>query len=143
MKLASTEDRLAILDLFAEYAWAYDVGDAEAYADTFTSDGILADDAGLRAEGRAAIIEVVRYFFDIRGTNIWQHQNDHLRMFGDFHRCTVFSYWAVLEQSRETGLRQIVSLGWYESECVKVTGIWRFASRTFHSGMPPSLPWAP
>lgn len=143
MKIVSADDRFAILDLFAEYSWAYDVGDAESYADTFTSDAVLADDAGLKAEGRAAIMEAVRYFFDIRGTNIWQHHNDHLRMFGDEHRCTVFSYWAVLEQSRETASRQIVSLGWYESECVKVAGNWRFARRTFHNGMPPSLPWAP
>lgn len=141
MKLMNVEDRLTIHDLFAEYAWAYDVGDAECYADTFTPDGILADEGTLHAQGRAAIIDAVQYFFDIRGTNVWQHHNDHLRIFGDGKRCTVFSYWAVLEQSRETGARQVVSLGWYESECVKVGERWRFASRTFHGGMPGSLPW--
>ena len=47
----TTADRLGILDLFARYAWAYDGGDAQAYAETFATDGVLADENDLRAVG--------------------------------------------------------------------------------------------
>ena len=85
----TTADRLGILDLFARYAWAYDGGDAQAYAENFTTDGVLADENDLRVVGRPAIAEAIKTFFDMRGLNVWQHYNDHLRIEGDSEACTV------------------------------------------------------
>jgi uncharacterized protein (TIGR02246 family) len=61
----TAKDRLGIFDLFARYAWAYDCGDAEAYAETFTEDGVLADENDLRAVGRPAIAEAIKRFFEM------------------------------------------------------------------------------
>ncbi len=137
----SADDRLAILDLFARYAWAYDCGDAAAYAAVFTEDGLLADQADLHAVGRPAIREAIKYFFDLRGQSVWQHHNAHLRMEGDGEECQVHSYWAVLEHRPDGGFG-VGSLGWYLSRCVKLDGEWFFQERTFYNDMPKALPWA-
>jgi uncharacterized protein (TIGR02246 family) len=137
----SAEDRLAILDLFARYAWAYDCGDAQAYADTFTPDGVLADENDLRAVGRPAIAEAIRTFFDMRGGDVWQHHNDHLRIQGDADQCTVHSYWAVLTHRRTDDGYGVSSLGWYVSRCRKIDGVWLLAERTFYMDMPKNLPY--
>jgi ketosteroid isomerase-like protein len=136
----TTADRLGILDLFARYAWAYDGGDAQAYAETFTTDGVLADQNDLRAVGRPAIAEAIKTFFDMRGLSVWQHHNDHLRIEGDSERCVVYSYWAVLEHRPDGGFG-VSSLGWYLSRLRKVDRVWLFAERTFYMDMPRGLPW--
>ena len=137
----SADNRLDIFDLFARYAWAYDCGDAAAYAETFAPDGLLAGPDGLHAVGRPAIAEAIQTFFDLRGTKVWQHHNAHLRMEGDDDACTVWSYWAVLEHRRDDDTYGVGSLGYYLSRCVKSDGRWRFAERTFHMDMSAGLPW--
>jgi ketosteroid isomerase-like protein len=137
----TTEDRFGIFDLFARYAWAYDCGDAQAYAETFTTDGVLADENDLRAVGRPAIAEAIKTFFDMRGLDVWQHHNDHLHIQGDGAQCTVHSYWAVLAHRRSDDGFGVSTLGWYISRCRKVDGVWLFAERTFYMDMPKGLPW--
>lgn len=138
----TAEDRLDIFDLFARYAWAYDCGDADAYAAVFTADGLLADEGELHAEGRPAIRAAIATFFDLRGANVWQHHNAHLRMSGDGSACTVWSYWAVLERRHADGGYGVGSLGYYLSRCVKQDGAWYFSERRFFMDMPKALPWA-
>jgi len=138
----TADDRLALFDLYARYAWAYDCGDAEAYADTFIANGVLADENGLRAKGRPAIAEAIKTFFAMRDPNVWQHHNDHLHIEGDGEQCTIHSYWAVLERRQRTdGGYGVMGLGWYISRCQKVDGVWLFAERTFLADMPQGLPW--
>ena len=138
----TAEDRLGILDLFARYAWAYDCGDAQAYSEAFTTDGVLADENDLRAVGRPAIAEAIKTFFAMRGPNTWQHHNDHLRIEGDSEQCTVYSYWAVLEhRHRDDDGHGVSTLGWYISRCRKVDGVWLFSERTFYMDLPKGLPW--
>jgi uncharacterized protein (TIGR02246 family) len=48
------EDRFAIQDLLARYAWALDTGDYEAYALLYTPDGPFVE-RGVEYRGRAAI----------------------------------------------------------------------------------------
>ena len=136
----SAEDRLDVFDLFARYAWAYDGGDAEAYAATFAPDGVLADDKSLRAVGRLAIVRAIKVYFDLRGADRWQHYNDHLRMQGDGERCTVFSYWLVIERRAADGQSGVLSSGWYESHCRKLDGVWRFAERIIRYEPPGAWP---
>ncbi len=135
----SADDRLDILDLFARYAWAYDCGDADAYAAVFTSDAVLSDELGFRADGRDAIREGIKSYFDLRGESVWQHHNDHLRIEGDGDACTVHSYWAVIEHRNDGGFG-VGSLGWYVSQCVRTPEGWRFQSRRFNYDMPKGLP---
>lgn len=135
----TAEDRLDILDLFARYAWAYDCSDAEAYAGTFAPDGVLVG-GQLRVQGRPAIREAIKAFFEMRGTSLWQHYNDHLRMQGNDRECTVWSYWAVLEHHRPDRFG-VGRLGHYFSRCVKVDGRWCFKERAFYAELPDGLPW--
>ena len=135
----SADDRLDILDLFARYAWAYDCGDAEAYAATFTHDAVLSDEKGFRADGREAIGQGIKTYFDLRGDSVWQHHNDHLRIEGDGSACVVHSYWAVIEHRVDGGFG-VGSLGWYISDCVRTDEGWRFRSRRFNYDMPKGLP---
>jgi ketosteroid isomerase-like protein len=136
----TADDRFGLFDLFARYAWAYDCGDAQAYAETFTTDGVLADENDLRAVGRPAIAEAIKSFFEMRGPNVWQHHNNHLRISGDSESCTVHSYWAVLAHHADNTLG-VDSLGWYISRCRRVDGVWLFAERTFFMDLPQELPW--
>jgi hypothetical protein len=136
----SAEDRLDIFDLFARYAWAYDCSDAEAYAETFASDGVLRGNQ-LLVTGRPAIRDAIKAFFEMRGTSLWQHHNDHLRMSGSATECTVWSYWAVLEHQRIDDRYGIGQLGHYFSRCVKLEGRWYFKERAFFLDLTDGLPW--
>jgi uncharacterized protein (TIGR02246 family) len=136
----TADDRFGLYDLFARYAWAYDCGDAQAYAETFALDGVLADEHDLRATGRPAIADAIKQFFEMRGANVWQHHNDHLRIEGDSDACTIYSYWAVLSH-RPDNTFGVDTLGWYVSRCRKVDGVWLFAERTFLMDLPDGLPW--
>ncbi len=136
----TAEDRLDIFDLFARYAWAYDCGDADAYAAVFTEDGLLADQGDLHAVGHAAIREAIKTFFDMRGVHAWQHHNDHLRIEGDGRTCTVHSYWLLAEHNRDDGQHHLRAMGWYVTRCRKVDGRWLIAERTFHFETPQGLP---
>jgi SnoaL-like domain len=47
----------AVLDVHARYAWAIDGGDAEAWAECFTADGVLRTSRPLEIRGRHALRE--------------------------------------------------------------------------------------
>ena len=49
------EDRHAIEDLYAQYVWALDTGDVNAFLALFTEHGVFGDTAGRQYHGHAAI----------------------------------------------------------------------------------------
>ena len=65
----SVEDRMAILDLAARYNHAFDYGDSEAWADTFTPDGVFGgkphrgtEELRTFAEGKAEVAKRHRHW---------------------------------------------------------------------------------
>ena len=141
MKMTA-DDRLDIFDLFARYTWAYDCGDVDAYAETFTPDGVVEGVGGFRrAQGHDAIRDFARFFLALRGERGWQHYNDHLRIEGDGQQCSVHSYWTVLETSPDKASHHVAATGYYVSQCVKRDGGWYFTHRTVHMAMSKGLPW--
>jgi hypothetical protein len=60
MKGPSTEDRLAILELYARYSWALDTGDTDGYVALFTAD------AEATEETRKGTLEVRKGHDEIR-----------------------------------------------------------------------------
>jgi uncharacterized protein (TIGR02246 family) len=56
----SYEDRVAIDALLAGYAYAFDTGDGEAFADLFTPDGSFVNLGVATMTGREALVEFVR-----------------------------------------------------------------------------------
>lgn len=136
----SIEDRFAILDLFAHYAWAYDQGFAEEYAECFTPDGTMETGTGI-SRGRAEIREMIKIYIARRGANARQHRNDNFIFIGGGNACTVHSYWAVLEHRVTENTYHLQNMGLYVTDCVKTAEGWRIARRNSLAPQPKILPW--
>ena len=121
--MISIEDRMAILDLCAEYNYAIDTGASAKWADTFTEDGLFEGGVGT-ARGRAALIAFSdKFHTDYPGC---MHMTDNHLFEPDGavmkHKCFLS-----FQVPREGGT-QIVLVG-YQDELVRVAGAWRFRSR--------------
>jgi uncharacterized protein (TIGR02246 family) len=126
------EDRIAIEDLFTDYAWALDTGDVDAACALFTSDAVVADPGG-RYDGS----DGVRAFFErfhsgspqFPGRQHWIGQT---LLEGDGRRCTARSF-AVVTQLHGTGATNVHLVAHYRDALVKVDGAWRFRERIIDS----------
>lgn len=137
------EDRARIEDLQARYLFALDFRDPDAYAATFTEDGILDYGAG-KIKGRAAIREMVasmranderRRAEDTSGLRpaAGRHNitNIVLEINGD--RATGTAYWFHMGNANPERGAQLNSFGHYEDELVKVDGEWLFSLRKIYN----------
>ena len=121
--MISTDDRLAILDLCARYNYAIDTGASEAWADTFTADGVFDGPAG-HAEGRDALVafcdQLAKQFpgaMHFTDNHLFERAADGVR-----HRCFL-SFQVPVEGRTDIWLLA------YEDDVVSVDGEWRFRSR--------------
>lgn len=126
----SAEDRMAIIELMALYAWNYDAGDANGFAQTFTEDGVLEIFGQERARGREAIAAFISTAFEKRGEEGWQHLTDH-HIFRDVEqdRCSVYSYYLMPISDKNGANVQTRAMGYYVSDCRRIDGQWLFAKR--------------
>ena len=135
-------DRAEIENLQARYLFALDWQDAEAYASTFTEDGVL-DWAGGVVEGRAEIAQEVR---DMREQFARREVADapkrpaRLRHFitnvvldikGD--RAVGRAYWFELYNDTRDRWPYVGGYGHYEDEMRKVDGRWLFVRRKIYN----------
>lgn len=137
------EDRAKIEDLQARYLFALDFQDPQAYAATFTEDGILDYGAG-ELKGREAIGQMVA---DMRGRSEQQRADDEsgLRPAAGRHNITNIvievngdtatstSYWFHVGNANPDRAAQLNSFGHYEDELVKVDGEWLFSKRKIYN----------
>jgi ketosteroid isomerase-like protein len=137
------EDRAQIEDLQARYLFALDFRDPDAYAATFTEDGVLDYGAG-KIQGRAAIREMVAR---MRANDERQRTDDKsglrpaagrhnianivLEIDGDRARGT--AYWFHMGNANPERRAQLNSFGHYEDELVKVNGEWLFGLRKIYN----------
>ncbi|MGE0114388.1 MAG: nuclear transport factor 2 family protein [Steroidobacteraceae bacterium] len=135
------DDRFAILELMARYAWAYDAGDAELFADTFTPDGVLVAWGEEAGKGRDGLIALAEQLFEKRGEQDWLHMVDHHVFQGDAKGCVVYSYYHMLEGSRTEKRFSVRSFGYYVSYCKKLQGEWYFTKRTINRWNSKQVPW--
>ena len=131
-------DRAEIENLQARYMFALDWQDAEAYASTFTEDGVL-DWAGGIATGRAAIMEEVRGMRAVfarkeagdapRRPARLRHfiTNVVLKIEGD--RATGRAYWSELNNDNRDRWPFVGGYGHYTDELARVDGRWLFTRR--------------
>ncbi|MEY4761120.1 MAG: hypothetical protein RLZZ200_976 [Pseudomonadota bacterium] len=74
----STEDRLAILELYARYSWALDTGDTDGYVDLFTVDAEATEETRHGTlevrKGRDEIRKLVLKFHEMPDFPGHQHQ---------------------------------------------------------------------
>ena len=137
------EDRALIEDLQARYLFALDFRDPEAYAATFTEDGVLDYGAG-KIQGREAIRKMVA---DLRAAAERQRAADTsgLRPAAGRHnianivvdidgdRATATAYWFHMGNANPERAAQLNSFGHYEDEMVKVNGEWLFSLRKIYN----------
>jgi uncharacterized protein (TIGR02246 family) len=124
----SMEDQLAIRQLVARYNHAIDSGDARAYADTFTDDGVL--DAGdLVLSGRDALYA----FADSFSATVWapRHIASNLVIEGGGDRAELRAYVQLYGLDGEPPRQEVRASGIYTDTLVKEDGCWRFVRRTF------------
>lgn len=135
------EDRAQIEDLMGRYLFAMDWRDAEAYASTFTEDGVL-DYAGGVEKGRAAIRAMID---GMRESDAKRNAESKLRPARTRHnvtntiikiqgsRATARSYWTAYSNNNDTRKAEISSYGHYEDELVKQNGQWLFTKRVIYN----------
>jgi hypothetical protein len=143
------DDRALIEDLQARYLFAFDFGDPEGYAGTFTTDGILDFGQG-EVKGRAAI---AKFIADGRKRteegrarvkagerpSIGRHIISNIVIKIDGDKARGVAYWTHMTSGSD-GRGTVDFFGHYEDEMVKVGGEWLFARRRIYNEAIPE--WA-
>ena len=130
----STEDRLAINDLFVRYTTALDAGDVETVVDCFTGDAALESPVIEVIAGHAAIRSFAERFAAQRadGTQL-RHMvtNIAAEIEPGANRARATAYLLVL--ITRDGKSRRLPPGRYECEVARHGGVWRFQRRVvFH-----------
>ena len=122
-------DRLEIQELVARYDRAIDGGDAEAWIECFTEDGVW--DGGIRVEGRAALLAFARGlptdlgFAAFRGA---RHFVTNFLIDGDGDGQARLRCDNLMLQPRAGGVAALVGAD-YDDRLRRVDGRWLFVSR--------------
>src|SRR5262245_37610120 len=120
-----TEDRDEIIQLLYRYNHTFDRGDAEAWADTFTEDGVF-DAMGRVVTGRDALLEFAGRVSGLRHVLV----NPLVDVTGD--TAHVRAYLVMIVNGA------ITSVGVYEDDLVRTAAGWRFTKRVFTADQPPA-----
>lgn len=125
-------DRLQVQERIHQYAFSYDQGDFETFADVFWPDAVFEFDPVVgempaRLEGRADIVDHMRQRYEDTLPARRRHMisNSVIRLDGD--RATVDSY-ILLGSTGPSGFSLPV-VGRYEDELHQRDGVWRFSRR--------------
>lgn len=134
MTKLSAEDRFEIQDLYAAYAFRYDRGEAEAWADLFTSDGTFGRAGEEPAQGRE---ELERFVAENLGANPGvTHHTSNVVAEPDGPDRAIGGAYALVVRVDEDGAVRLRNVGTYQDELVRTPAGWRFAARVFTSGLP-------
>lgn|SRR5512139_3723039 len=143
------DDRAMIEDLQARYLFAFDFGDPEGYAGTFTPDGILDFGQG-EVKGRQAIAKFIadgrKRTEEARAKtppgerpSIGRHIINNMVITIKGNKAHGVAYWTHMT-SGANGRGTVDFFGHYEDEMVKVKGQWLFARRRIYNEAIPE--WA-
>jgi uncharacterized protein (TIGR02246 family) len=125
------EDRFAIQDLMARYAWALDTGDPDALAACFAPDGVAIEDVFEtpdRWEGRDGVRRLCEHYRNAPGFPGRQHHISQLVLEGDTERASAKAMAFVTECHGEPPYT-LRFAGRYEDKLVKIDGAWLFEER--------------
>jgi len=133
------EDRSEIEDLMNRYLFAMDWRDAEAYAATFTEDGVLDYGGGLE-KGRPAIAGMINGL-KAREAKARAEDKSGLRRATTRHFVTNLvltingdtavarAYWMSVSNAKDRASAAVSAYGHYEDTLAKRNGKWLFTSR--------------
>jgi hypothetical protein len=136
------DDRALIEDLQARYLFAFDFGDPEGYANTFTEDGIL-DFGWGEIKGREAIAKFIvdgrKRTEEARAKTaqnerprVGRHIINNIVVKIDGQKARAVAYWSHMTSGPD-GRGGVDFFGHYEDEMVKVKGQWLFARRRIYN----------
>jgi hypothetical protein len=131
--MSYADDRAEIEDLMARYLFALDFFDADAYAATFSEDGVLPWAMGL-AEGREAIraeasgmkASMASVFGE--GTSI-RHFVTNIAISVDEDRASTRAAWFEAYNNGPNGAPRMGTFGHYEDQLERIDGRWLFKRR--------------
>jgi ketosteroid isomerase-like protein len=137
------EDRAEIENLQARYMFALDFRDADAYASTFTEDGVLDYGAG-EIVGRQAIHDFIdgmrrneeaAALDDESGLRpaAGRHSITNLVLRIDGNRAYSRAYWFHMGNANPERSAELTSFGHYEDELIRVDGKWLFSHRKIYN----------
>jgi ketosteroid isomerase-like protein len=135
------EARLDIMELLARHSWAYDCGNAEAYAATYTEDGVFEAFGNEVAKGREAVAKSVNSHNQEGPTVVQQHNVLQYVFEGDDASVTVYTYSNLMEFDPATKKYSLGSFSYYRIDCVKVGGQWLVKRRSLNRMDGKTLPW--
>lgn len=128
MAAPSTEDWIAINDLFTRYATALDHGDVASVVDCFTDDGVVESPVMGAFRGTAQIREFAERNAGLLQQGVqMRHAISNVRMDVDGDRARAWCY--LLNFITRNGKAELLSPGEYECRLVKSGGRWRFEHR--------------
>jgi SnoaL-like domain len=132
----TADDYIEIQQLYARYNMSIDAGDAEAYAATFTPDGVFNT-----FNGHDALVGFIHRWHDaMKGGNM-RHWNTNLAIMGTPEGASGAVYLLLVDVSVRPPA--ISSAAKYEDQLVKTPDGWRFKKRvTKGEGPPPAAPAA-
>ena len=137
------EDRAMIEDLQARYMFALDFLDTDAYASTFSKDGVL-DYSGGELRGRDAIrgfiIAESRKNAEAAAEDnsglrppVVRHNIINIVIKIDGNKAVGRAYWFIMGNSNPERTATLSAYGHYEDEMVKVDGKWLFSKRKIYN----------
>src|SRR5215469_5235890 len=127
----SVEDRIAIQDLIARYAWALDTGDVDSLVACFTPDAVVIEEVFEdpdRWEGHEGVRRLAQHYGSSPGFPGRQHHVSQSLVEGDGERCSVKSF-AFVTECRGEPPYTLRFTGYYDDLLVKAGGEWLFKER--------------
>ncbi len=127
----SVEDRFAIQDLYANYAWALDTGEVEKFVACFTPDAVVTEEVFEdpdRWEGTANLRRMIEHYKGAPGFPGRQHHISQLQLEGDGRMCGGRAF-AFVTECRGEPPYLLRFAGYYQDRLVKRDATWLFAER--------------
>jgi ketosteroid isomerase-like protein len=131
--MSYADDRAEIEDLMARYLFALDFFDADAYAATFTEDGVLdwamgevAGREAIRAEAAGMKAAMAKVF---GGETLLRHFVTNIAISVDGDRASTRAAWFEAYNDGPDGSPRMGTFGHYEDELARIDGCWLFRRR--------------
>ena|SRR5277367_5135181 len=129
----SAQDNFEIQQLYARYNNAIDNGDGEAWAATFTPDGVFNTFVG-----HDALVGFVKMWREKLGGATRKHWNTNLQIGGDSKQVSASVYLMLVDFG--TKPPSILMTGMYADNLIKTKEGWRFTKRVTKSDAPAATP---
>ncbi len=126
----TTDDLIEIQQLYAKYNWSLDAGESEAYASTFTPDGVFNNNVG-----HDAIVKFADTFHAGLGSHV-KHWNTNLMILPTATGASGQVYLVLVDFTTKPA--SIATSATYSDELVKDAQGWRFKKRATKGDVAPA-----